>query len=100
MTGSGGGGGGGGSSAGGSRGSSSLDAAYLCYVLLGAGTLFPWNALITAADYWEARYPVSDAGRPAPRVGRCACLPPLPDKTCRDTRMHTSWACLLAVVQG
>jgi hypothetical protein len=66
-------GGGGGGSAAGSRGPCSVDAAYLCYVLLGAGTLFPWNALITAADHWEARYPVSDTGRPAP-----ACWPVCP----------------------
>lgn len=39
--------------------STAADPAYWCFVLLGAGTLFPWNAVITAADYWEARYPVS-----------------------------------------
>lgn len=32
-----------------SMGGAGLDAPYLCYLLLGMGTLFPWNALITAA---------------------------------------------------
>lgn len=30
-----------------------------CYFLLGSGILAPWNALITAADYYESIYPVS-----------------------------------------
>lgn len=29
-----------------------------CYFLLGSGILAPWNALITAADYYETIYPV------------------------------------------
>ena len=59
-------GGGGGSSGGSGKRACTWDAAYLCYLLLGAGTLIPWNALITAADYWEARYPVSVAGQRLP----------------------------------
>lgn len=35
-----------------------MDAAYLCFLLLGTGALLPWNALITAADFWEAEFPV------------------------------------------
>ena len=31
---------------------------YTIYVLLGAGLLFPWNAFITAADYFEQEFPV------------------------------------------
>jgi equilibrative nucleoside transporter 1/2/3 len=38
---------------------SSIDKQYLCYLLLGVGTLAPWNAFITAADYYALRYPVS-----------------------------------------
>ena len=34
-----------------------MDAVHLCYIFLGAGTLFPWNAFITAADYYAERYP-------------------------------------------
>ena len=34
-----------------------MDSAYLCYWLLGCGTLFPWNAFITAADYYNSRFP-------------------------------------------
>jgi hypothetical protein len=45
-----------------------MDWAYASYVLLGCATLAPWNALITAADYWEARYTVSQ--RLGQRVGR------------------------------
>lgn len=30
---------------------------YTIYVLLGAGLLFPWNAFITAADYFEQEFP-------------------------------------------
>jgi hypothetical protein len=30
-----------------------------CYFLLGSGILAPWNALITAADFYETVYPVS-----------------------------------------
>lgn len=37
------------------------DAAFLAFLLLGTATLFPWNALITAADYWEAIFPASPA---------------------------------------
>ena len=32
---------------------------YTIYVLLGSGLLFPWNAFITAADYFESEFPVS-----------------------------------------
>lgn len=35
------------------------DPLWWCYLLLGCGTLTPWNSLIGAADYWEARFPVS-----------------------------------------
>ncbi len=31
---------------------------YAIYVTLGAGLLFPWNAFITAADYFELEFPV------------------------------------------
>lgn len=40
---------------------SSFDKQYLCYLLLGVGTLAPWNAFITAADYYALRYPVSSS---------------------------------------
>lgn len=40
-------------------GGAAVDPAYWCFQLLGAGTLLPWNVLITAADWWEARFPVS-----------------------------------------
>ena len=32
--------------------------AYTIYLLLGSGLLFPWNAFITAADYFESEFPV------------------------------------------
>lgn len=32
---------------------------YTIYVFLGSGLLFPWNAFITAADYFESEFPVS-----------------------------------------
>ena len=32
---------------------------------VGMGTLFPWNAFITACDYFEAQYPVSWCCGPA-----------------------------------
>lgn len=32
---------------------------YTIYVLLGSGLLFPWNAFITAADYFESEFTVS-----------------------------------------
>lgn len=31
---------------------------YTIYLTLGAGLLFPWNAFITAADYFELEFPV------------------------------------------
>lgn len=31
---------------------------YTIYLLLGSGLLFPWNAFITAADYFESEFPV------------------------------------------
>lgn len=31
--------------------------AYICHFLLGAGNLLPWNAFITAADYFGYLYP-------------------------------------------
>jgi hypothetical protein len=31
--------------------------AYLIMTLLGAGLLFPYNTLLSAADYWQAHYP-------------------------------------------
>lgn len=33
------------------------------YFLLGSGILAPWNALITAADYYEAIYPGKNTAR-------------------------------------
>jgi hypothetical protein len=57
-------------------GSAAADPAYWCFQLLGAGTLFPWNVLITAADWWEARFPV--------RAG--PCVAPL----CFDARFIMS----------
>ncbi len=45
--------------------------AYLIYVLLGAGTLYPWNAFISAADYFEVIYP----GRHSDRLFTVAYLP-------------------------
>lgn len=32
--------------------------AYTIYLLLGTAVLFPWNAFITAADYFEFEFPV------------------------------------------
>ena len=32
--------------------------AFLAYFHLGCATLFPWSALITAADFWESQFPV------------------------------------------
>lgn len=34
--------------------------AYAGYLLLGVGVLAPWNAIITAADYWQATYSHAD----------------------------------------
>lgn len=34
---------------------------YLIYLLLGTAVLFPWNAFITAADYFEFEFPVLSA---------------------------------------
>jgi equilibrative nucleoside transporter 1/2/3 len=31
--------------------------AWLIFCLLGVGLLFPWNALLTAADYFATLYP-------------------------------------------
>ena len=60
-----------------------MDWAYASYVLLGCATLAPWNALITAADYWEARYPVSQRlGRRAERTLVCSA-PHTADQTAR-----------------
>jgi hypothetical protein len=44
------------------------DLGIFCYFLLGAGLLAPWNALITAADYFQAVYPVGVV-RLLPRLG-------------------------------
>eukprot|EP00879_Flechtneria_rotunda_P030561 GHRR01033209.1.p1 GENE.GHRR01033209.1~~GHRR01033209.1.p1 ORF type:complete len:168 (+),score=44.25 GHRR01033209.1:100-603(+) len=46
-------------------------AAYCCYFLLGSGILAPWNAFITAADYFEAVFP----GRHMDRLFTIAYLP-------------------------
>ena len=35
----------------------SIDPVYASYLLLGLGTLTPWNTVITAADYFGERYP-------------------------------------------
>lgn len=45
--------------------------AYACYLLLGSGILAPWNAFITAADYFEAVFP----GRHMDRLFTVAYLP-------------------------
>lgn len=45
--------------------------AYACYFLLGSGVLAPWNAFITAADYYELVYP----GRHVDRLLTVAYLP-------------------------
>ncbi|KAF6258945.1 nucleoside transporter-domain-containing protein [Scenedesmus sp. NREL 46B-D3] len=45
--------------------------AYACYFLLGSGILAPWNAFITAADYFEAVFP----GRHMDRLFTVAYLP-------------------------
>ena len=37
--------------------------AYCIYLLLGAGYLVPWNAYITAIDYFELLYPTGQIGR-------------------------------------
>jgi len=51
-----------------------MDPAYLCFMLLGCGLLFPWNCLLSAADFWELRYPVR---RLPARLPTCqqACWP-------------------------
>jgi hypothetical protein len=64
------------------------------YFLLGSGILAPWNALITAADYYETVYPVSGACR-GPR--RCGCAALTPGRPC-DAAMgrHAAarvWCC-------
>jgi hypothetical protein len=46
-------------------------AAYACYFLLGSGVLAPWNAFITAADYYAAVFP----GRHVDRLFTAAYLP-------------------------
>lgn len=35
----------------------SYNLAYLIFVLLGAGGMFPWNAFLSALDYWNQFYP-------------------------------------------
>ncbi|WIA30418.1 hypothetical protein OEZ86_000502 [Tetradesmus obliquus] len=45
--------------------------AYACFFLLGSGILAPWNAFITAADYFEAVFP----GRHMDRLFTVAYLP-------------------------
>eukprot|EP00775_Hariotina_reticulata_P011647 gene11647-11792_t len=45
--------------------------AYACYFALGSGILAPWNAFITAADYFEAVFP----GRHMDRLFTIAYLP-------------------------
>lgn len=40
-----------------------MDIAYWCMLLLGCGTLFPWNAFITAADYYNERFPATHVDR-------------------------------------
>ncbi|KAL3138213.1 hypothetical protein ABBQ38_005434 [Trebouxia sp. C0009 RCD-2024] len=44
---------------------------YTIYLLLGSGLLFPWNAFITAADYFESEFP----GRHADRLITVCYLP-------------------------
>ena len=38
-------------------------ACYLCWVFLGMGILFPWNAFITAVDYFGLLYPIRQVDR-------------------------------------
>ncbi|KAF8069407.1 ETN8 [Scenedesmus sp. PABB004] len=45
--------------------------AYACYFTLGSGVLAPWNAFITAADYYEAVFP----GRHVDRLFTVTYLP-------------------------
>ncbi|KAK9803157.1 hypothetical protein WJX72_005612 [[Myrmecia] bisecta] len=45
--------------------------AYFVYLQLGIGLLFPWNAFITAVDYFEAQYP----GRHTDRLFTVCYLP-------------------------
>ena len=42
------------------------NAAYLVHFLLGAGNLLPWNALITAVDYFGYLYPNKHVGKAFP----------------------------------
>lgn len=37
-----------------------LHLGHCSYFLLGIGTLMPWNAFITAVDYWQNIFPVSE----------------------------------------
>jgi equilibrative nucleoside transporter 1/2/3 len=46
--------------------------AWACYFLLGCGFLAPWNAFITAVDYFAAVFP----GRHIDRLFTVAYLPP------------------------
>lgn len=73
-----------------------MDAAYACFLLLGMGALLPWNALITAADYWESRWPVRKgavhylpAAPPAHTFPAAAFKPPPPPRR----RAGTPTAC-------
>lgn len=43
---------------------------YFSFVLLGAGFLLPWNAFITASDYYEYVYPVRGSGSGGSSGGR------------------------------
>ncbi|EFN52799.1 hypothetical protein CHLNCDRAFT_138452 [Chlorella variabilis] len=45
--------------------------AFLAYFHLGCATLFPWSALITAADFWESQFP----GKHMDRLLTVAYLP-------------------------
>jgi equilibrative nucleoside transporter 1/2/3 len=42
--------------------------AYIIFVLMGTGVLFPWNAFVSALDYWDAYYPSMHAAYTIPFV--------------------------------
>mmetsp|Transcript_34143 Transcript_34143/g.87301 ORF Transcript_34143/g.87301 Transcript_34143/m.87301 type:complete len:444 (-) Transcript_34143:110-1441(-) len=57
-------------------------AAYWCYLIMGMGLLLPWNAFITAVDYFTALYPGKHVDRVIPvaynvpnLLAMCATLP-------------------------
>ncbi|GAB4815688.1 hypothetical protein N2152v2_002734 [Parachlorella kessleri] len=69
---------------------------WFCYLVLGMGTLFPWNAFITACDYFEAQYP----GRHADRLFTVCYLPVNLLVLLLVVRHHTRVRPLLRIVGG